>query len=653
VPAVAVGLISDFREAREGAARPLADMLATNLARAEGLRVVSPARMLELLRQLGAADTAAGAFVSAARLAGASELVDGTLYARPGGALRLDLRRVDIASGAVRAALTLEGGDLFALADSGTARLLAGFGVPGVRGSVADVTTRSEAAYRLYAQGVRAMVAGPPDSAAALLDGALAADPGFAMAALYRAMTRADRADRAAGLAVAARLAERASERERLLIRARYAGYMAMPELRAVADSLVARYPAEVEGHFFAGVARVEEAEWAAALPFLERAVAMDSLSLAAASPRGGVAFGCTACSALSELARAYASAGDGAGAVRLARRWTRLQPRSGRPWAELGEQLDAVSRWDEARAAYDSAFAREPTTNIWLLVKHEIRRGRLGEAERLARGRLGVGPAAERAAALWMVFYTLRHQGRAREAERAAREFRVLLDSIAGGRATAGEAFNHGIALVDADRPREAAALFDSIVHGRLRPGEDERSLARHRPNALALTAWARWRAGDTASLARLADSTEVAGRAHGWRLQQRMHHEVRAMLLAARGDRARAADEWRAAITSPTRYSMRQATQAGPLLTGLGRPRDAIATLQPALRGLVDGMGTLTELHEALGDAWARVPGPAARDSAAAHWRYAADAWRGGDPPYAARAAAARRRRAALVAR
>jgi hypothetical protein len=57
--------------------------------------------------------------------------------------------------------------------------------------------------------------------------------------------------------------------------------------------------------------------------------------------------------------------------------------------------------------------------------------------------------------------------------------------------------------------------------------------------------------------------------------------------------------------------------------------------------------------EVHDALGEAWARVPGPAARDSAAAHWRFVADAWRRGDPPYAARAAAARARMAGTDAR
>ena len=96
--------------------------------------------MLELMHSLGAAgDTTAGGVVNAARQAGATEVVDGTLYARPDGSLRLDLRRVDLATGAIGDVQTVEGNDLFALVDSGTTRLLTTLGVPVPAGSVAHV----------------------------------------------------------------------------------------------------------------------------------------------------------------------------------------------------------------------------------------------------------------------------------------------------------------------------------------------------------------------------------------------------------------------------------------------------------------------------------------------------------------------------------
>jgi hypothetical protein len=83
------------------------------------------------------------------------------------------------------------------------------------------------------------------------------------------------------------------------------------------------------------------------------------------------------------------------------------------------------------------------------------------------------------------------------------------------------------------------------------------------------------------------------------------------------------------------------------------LGRPREAALALQPTLHWWVENAETLTVLHEALAQAFdgmAAGGDRAARDSAAAHWRYVVDAWQRGDPPYAARAAVARQRLAAL---
>ena len=68
-------------------------MLATNLARVHGFEVVSTSRMYEVIAQLQReGDTTAGAIARAARLSGATELVDGALYELGEGRLRLDLR---------------------------------------------------------------------------------------------------------------------------------------------------------------------------------------------------------------------------------------------------------------------------------------------------------------------------------------------------------------------------------------------------------------------------------------------------------------------------------------------------------------------------------------------------------------------------------
>jgi len=130
-PLVAIGRITDYSgSADRRYGLPLADLLATNLARVQGIRVVSAPRMLELTRRASAeGDTSAAAVLTAARLAGATELVDGILYTRPDGRLRLDLRRIGVDDGDILQTQTIEGADLLALVDSGTARLLAAHGV--------------------------------------------------------------------------------------------------------------------------------------------------------------------------------------------------------------------------------------------------------------------------------------------------------------------------------------------------------------------------------------------------------------------------------------------------------------------------------------------------------------------------------------------
>ncbi|MFN8574115.1 MAG: BTAD domain-containing putative transcriptional regulator [Gemmatimonadaceae bacterium] len=155
VPVVALGHIADYRPT-VGAelARPLSDMLATNLGRVSRLQVVSSARMYELMNQAGN-DTTASALVAAHERAGATEMVDGALYARDDGGFRLDLRRVELKGGSIRQTYSIVGHSLFELADSGTAKLAADLGSESPTGSVADVTTRSLAAYRLYEQGLR------------------------------------------------------------------------------------------------------------------------------------------------------------------------------------------------------------------------------------------------------------------------------------------------------------------------------------------------------------------------------------------------------------------------------------------------------------------------------------------------------------------
>jgi tetratricopeptide (TPR) repeat protein len=150
---------------------------------------------------------------------------------------------------------------------------------------------------------------------------------------------------------------------------------------------------------------------------------------------------------------------------------------------------------------------------------------------------------------------------------------------------------------------------------------------------------------AGDTTALAARADSIERLGERSGYGRDQRLNHYVRGLLLAARGDPEGAAAEYRAAIWSPTFGFTRVNYELARALLALGRPTEAVSTLQAALRGDIEASNlyvTRTELHETLGDAW-RAAGRV--DSARVHYAAVVDAWRGGEPRFRARWERARR--------
>src|SRR5207249_2426844 len=101
-------------------------------------------------------------------------------------------------------------------------------------------------------------------------------------------------------LTQAVRLAAHASDRERLLIRAAWAREAMDPGDLAIAETLAIRYPAEPDGHYFEGIARLWRGDFLGAVAALRVVVAMDSLGLRGATVR------CRGCEAFGNIAVAF-----------------------------------------------------------------------------------------------------------------------------------------------------------------------------------------------------------------------------------------------------------------------------------------------------------------------------------------------------------
>lgn len=646
---LAIGRIADHRRrATAELARPLADMLATNLARTPGLRVVSTARMYELMRQAGeTSDTSAAALLSAARRAGATAVLEGALYELLEGQLRLDVRLVELASGNLLHAETASGADAFALVDSSTARLVAKFGASVPSGSLADVTTRSIAAYRFYEEGLRAFTGGQHAIASRLFEAALREDSAFALAAYYAARTAPTFQDRWRGYARAVRLATSTTDRERLRITLGWAISTYDPVAKALADSLTSRYPDEIEGQYLAAGVAAGEGRYAEALPYLRRVMMMDSVGLR------GTGTHCTAaCDAWAGIIGAYQHMDSLPAAEREGRQWIRAQPEASTPWILLAAVLDQRSRPDEALAAYREFAALNPDYDRGpiYMAEHHIWEGKYSDADRLLRDLMQTGTERQRVEAPWYLAISLRQQGRLTEALEAARLYRRSSFDEFTQSAAPPAALMEAQVLFELGRYAVAAALLDSIADVTGPPEAPPSARAKARVWALTHAATARAAMGDTLGLRALVDSVLALGSQSAYGRDRLLHHYVRGLLLTARGEFVQALIEHQRAIISSNMGYTRVNLELGKLFLLLSRPQDAVTILQPALRGGLEASNlyvTRSEIHALLGEAWDASGHP---DSAAAHYRVVVRAWNRADSLLANRRAEVAQRLTAL---
>lgn len=640
-PIIAVGLIRDYT-GKEGFGRPLAEMLATNLARAEGLQVISTARMYELAgQQVGAGDSS-GRLMTAARVAGASDLLEGALF-DSAGTLRLELRRTDIPTGNLRPGIRVHGTDLFSLVDAGTTELVRTLGGKAPIGGLAEVTTTSLLAYRLYEEGLRAIFAAEGETGQRLLRGALQEDSTFAMAAYWLSKSTGD----IELMRKARDLSSHATDKERLLIQAGWADIIDDPSRTAMAESLVAKYPGEPEGWLYLGHARRWSGDFVGSIDPFKRVLRMDSLSITGTGSRGK-AVRCLACEAIYELVGTYHMIDSLQLSERIVRDWIKRQPQSAEAWGQLSLILGYQGRYEEALAAHQSVIALAPRYGNFGRAMIELRAGHFRVADSMIRD---YATQNLNDARKWQSI-SLRMQGRVREALEPAHQVRLnqakpeRADAIPYGGIF--EAYGYS----EIGDFRRSAAMFDSITRAPLVPTITAQ-IARNYVWTQTLRATALAAAGDTVLLPRIADSLAYYGPLSGYGRDRRLHHHVRGLLLEARGDLPGAVAEYRQSIFSPPMGYTRTNLLLGRLLLRLNQPREAAWWAEQAIHSSFEATNTYvtqTELAELAALAWDAA---GEKQKALENYRIVAANWANADPQFSARVERARLRITALSGR
>ena len=633
-PVLAVGRIQDLvtpDSAQLGGV--LSEMLATSLGRLTDLPVIANSRILELIPR--GADTARAARTDAARRAGATQVLEGELIPLPDRRLLFELRRVDIERGIVRGGYQLSGSDRMALFDSMTVLIAADLHVDPPSGTLAEVSTRSPIAYRLYEEGLRAYYQFDAYAANRLFNAAIREDSTFAMATYYAWRSEVaintpkqySLADRALALA------SRASERDRLLIMTHIGagrlGFQALP----AAESLATRYPNDPEALMRA--AEVTD-DLKRGLALLNRSIALDS---AAGTQPNAV---CRMCEAFHKLAARYDWADSAAAVEKTIRRWSYLRPADYAPWALLAEYLVGIGRRADAdnalrRADSLGAPRRDPRE---LRLVWSLRSDDLQAASELCR----TGLLEDFSTYRWMCTIALRLQGRHREALSLVRERRAPGSTLMH-RGLPLDRVHAAILDMEMGRPSAAADQFlrlakEAQSQSHLPPGVAARQIVWN----LTLSATAAASANDTARVSALIDSAETIGNRSLFGRDRLLHHFLRGLLLAKAQQHTSAIREFRTAIHSPTHGYTRINYELAKSLLAVNRAAEAVAILHSALRGGIEGSGlylSRTETHELLAKAFDAA---GQRDSAAVHYAIVERAWRTADPALAPRHEAAR---------
>ncbi|HET8538894.1 MAG TPA: protein kinase [Anaeromyxobacter sp.] len=413
----------------------LSGMLITSLEQSQRLAVLTRVRMLDVLRQMGKTDVKTvdeSLGRELALSAGVRALVLATIR-RFDQIYAIELKVLDPVRSEYLFTVKEEGrgkASVPAMIDRLSERTRARLWetpaeVQASSAKVADLTTSSLEAYQHYFRGEQLKEAIRYEPAVEAYRRAIAVDPDFALAhyrlAYLGKFTILDEGERRAHIAAALRAADRVPAKERVLIQAWNAVMEGRSqEAHALYERAVEAYPQDKEVLFMAGDQWLHEDEWARALPYFQRSVALDP----------------TFEPSLMHQADCLAALGRTEELAEVARRWTERAP-SAPAFRALTQAHGAAGRVEEAVASARRALDLDGTSySRVVLAEALILAERYAEAEALLRP--FATPSAsrlDRSHHVMSFVAALAYQGKRREALRAVDEFPEEVEGKRGAR--------------------------------------------------------------------------------------------------------------------------------------------------------------------------------------------------------------------------
>lgn len=358
-------------ETSSNAGRMVTELLITGLSGSKDMKVLSSQRLYDILKQMGHGnreDIDRAVATDVARSAQARNMITGTI-ATVGNRTRLLANVINVSTGEVVIAESVEGTDLFSMVDTLTARVRRYMGVRGFQMSdagtmvsVRDATTSSEEAYQHYLIGIDAYYQLDWQPALAHFDSAIALDSNFSIAYLRAGIASYSSNQVGRGqryLLHGLRAVENGTlpPRESLMVSA--FALMVDNNFRgaiAIFEEVITEFPDDKEAYFWAGNFMRGTGDTKGGIERMKQSLDLDP----------------TYPFPLLELIAAYTDLNDIPSAIRMAERYLNVRPDEMQPRLKLADLYVRVGQFEQARNEYEAA--RETSPGSFRVAKSLVR---------------------------------------------------------------------------------------------------------------------------------------------------------------------------------------------------------------------------------------------------------------------------------------